>query len=207
VLKLPQSPHGHHKFSESIPTSLRLAHHIHLNFATSEPTNQATSPDGHENNQAPPSTDQALEVPTRIHDLDAEDLDSRDGFHGLTTLCNETKWTNRLWLHCHSRCGTNNTSVCGGLNNARNRVQTGLRLAIDAGRGLILPSATMRDEKNMVKTDDKTVCPDMFCNIEYLQTSLAKHCPQFQIRQCDDRTGIDKVIEAPQRSYIWTQHI
>jgi hypothetical protein len=73
---------------------------------------------------------------------------------------------------------------------------------IDAGSGLILPSGTMRDEKNLVGTDDKTVCPDMFWNIEYLQTSLAKHCPQFQISQCDDRTSIDKVIEAPQRLYM-----
>jgi len=120
----------------------------------------------------------------------------------LTNLCNETKWTNGLWLHYHSRCGINNTSVCGGLNNARNRIQTRLRLAMDAGASLILPSATTRDEKNLVATDDKAVWPDMFWDIKYLQTSLPKQCPQLQIRHCDDRTGIDKVVEAPQRSYV-----
>lgn len=50
----------------------------------------------------------------------------------LSKLCSKTTWTEGLWLHCHSFCGENNTSICGGLNNARNRVQTCLRLAIDA---------------------------------------------------------------------------
>jgi hypothetical protein len=66
---------------------------------------------------------------------------TKTGCNGLTKLCDETEWTEGLWLHCHSRCGVNHTSICGGLNNVRNRVQTCLRLAIDAGMGLIMPSA------------------------------------------------------------------
>lgn len=46
-------------------------------------------------------------------------------------------------LYCHSGCGADQLSLCGGLAEARNRVQTCIRLAIDAGAGadggLIIP--------------------------------------------------------------------
>jgi hypothetical protein len=71
---------------------------------------------------------------------------------------------------------------------------------------MIIPSATARDEKNLVKTDDQTVCADFFWNIEYLQSALAEQCPQLQIRQCDDRTGITKVIEPAFRAYKQAAH-
>ncbi|KAL2074247.1 hypothetical protein VTL71DRAFT_8025 [Oculimacula yallundae] len=131
-----------------------------------------------------------------------------EGHNGLTPLCRETKWTEGLWLHCHSYCGSNMTSVCGGLNNARNRIQTCIRLAIDAGAGLILPSATERDEAHLVKTNGAVkVCPDVFWNIEYMQASLREQCPQLNLRMCDDRTGIEKVVETPRRHYLEAAHI
>jgi hypothetical protein len=49
---------------------------------------------------------------------------SNRNFSGLRNLCDETNWTPGLWIHCHSTCGSRKTSVCGGLNNARNRIQT-----------------------------------------------------------------------------------
>jgi hypothetical protein len=124
----------------------------------------------------------------------------------LSKLCSKTTWTEGLWLHCHSFCGENNTSICGGLNNARNRVQTCLRLAIDAGAGIIIPSATTRDEENLLKTDSKTVCADMFWNMDYLQHAMGGQCPQLEIRMCDDRRGIERVIETPRRSYLDAAH-
>jgi len=124
----------------------------------------------------------------------------------LSKLCSKTTWTEGLWLHCHSFCGENNTSICGGLNNARNRVQTCLRLAIDAGAGIIIPSATTRDEENLLKTDSKTVCADTFWNMDYLQHAMGGQCPQLEIRMCDDRRGIERVIETPRRSYLDAAH-
>ena len=130
-----------------------------------------------------------------------------EGHNGLSPLCRQTKWTEGLWLHCHNYCGPNKTSVCGGLNNARNRIQTCIRLAIDAGAGLILPSATERDEDHLVKTNGAVhVCPEVFFNTEYLQTSMHEQCPQFKLRMCDDRTGIKHVLQTPKRHYLDAAH-
>ncbi|TVY26153.1 hypothetical protein LHYA1_G005379 [Lachnellula hyalina] len=137
---------------------------------------------------------------------DPLDPDSSDAFDGLLHLCKETNWTDGLWVQCHSNCGDNSTSMCGGLNNARNRVQTCLRLAIDTGAGMIIPSATTRDENDLVNTNDKTVCADFFWNMGYMQEALAEQCPQLQIRQCDDRSGITKVIEPKFRLYKEAAH-
>ena len=79
---------------------------------------------------------------------------------GLTELCRQTTWTDGLWLHCHSRCGDNGGSFCGGLTNARNRFQTCVRLAIDLGAGVLIPSVTTRSEDNLGNTNAHTVCPD-----------------------------------------------
>jgi hypothetical protein len=128
-------------------------------------------------------------------------VDPFESFDGLAQLCQETDWREGLWLQCHSRCGENGTSICGGLNNARNRIQTCLRLAIDAGSGLILPSTTVRDEKALVNTNVKSVCPETFWDTKYLQAALQEQCPQLKIRQCDDLTGIDTIIHAPPRTY------
>ncbi|EQB58368.1 hypothetical protein CGLO_01397 [Colletotrichum gloeosporioides Cg-14] len=49
----------------------------------------------------------------------------------LMETCNKTRWTDGLWLSCHSDCGPNKTSICGGLNNARNRLQISTILAVD----------------------------------------------------------------------------
>ncbi len=129
-----------------------------------------------------------------------------DGFDGLTDLCQQAQWTDGLWLHCHSYCGPKKTSICGGLNNARNRIQTCLRLAIDTGAGLILPSTTERDEKNLVLTDDRVVCPEVFWNIDHLQMSLREQCPQLKLRLCDDRKGIKNVVETEKREYLSAAH-
>lgn len=66
----------------------------------------------------------------------------------LETLCStQTQWRPNLTLHCHSRCGPDESSFCGGLNNARDRVQTCVRLAIDAGATtVVIPSLAARSE-------------------------------------------------------------
>jgi hypothetical protein len=153
--------------------------------------------------------------PTRIPDIGGSKGQGLENFEisapttdTLRELCQQTQWVDGLWLHCHSYCGANHTSACGGLNNARNRIQTCIRLAIDAGVGLILPSVTARDEKNLLHTDDKTVCTDMFWNMQHLQSTLSAQCPQLQVRMCDDRRGIpdERVIESPPRSYLGKAH-
>lgn len=59
-------------------------------------------------------------------------------FPSLRHVCDTTDWTEGLWLHCHNRAGPSKTSIKGGLSNARNRIQTCLRLAISAGAGVIV---------------------------------------------------------------------
>ncbi|TVY87983.1 hypothetical protein LAWI1_G007859 [Lachnellula willkommii] len=160
----------------------------------------------HASPTTPGSLHSHASTPSATPAPDALDSDSRDAFHGLLHLCKQTNWTDGLWVQCHSNCGEDSTSMCGGLNNARNRVQTCLRLAIDTGGGMIIPTATTRDEKDLVKTDDKTVCADFFWDMGYMKKALAEQCPQLQIRQCDDRAGLTKVIEPTFRTYTQAAH-
>lgn len=59
-------------------------------------------------------------------------------FSSLRHLCDETDWTEGLWLQCHSNVGPSKTSMRGGLSNLENRMQTCVRLAIAAGAGVIV---------------------------------------------------------------------
>ncbi|KAK8091244.1 hypothetical protein PG994_000749 [Apiospora phragmitis] len=80
----------------------------------------------------------------------------------LAGLCRDTPWNPNLTLYCHSGCGADQLSLCGGLAEARNRVQTCLRLAIDvgAGGGLVIASIAARaaeiDDGFMVRTNSPT---------------------------------------------------
>lgn len=130
------------------------------------------------------------------------EMKDEDTLKDLKKLCRKTKWTEGLWLHCHTYCGENKASACGGLNNVRNRLQTCLRLGIDAGAGVILPSITWRNEDDLANTDGRfATCADRFWSMEYLQESLAKGCPQLNVRLCGDRSGIEHVIPTRERSY------
>lgn len=112
----------------------------------------------------------------------------------LQRLCTETEWIPNFWLHCHSSCGPNKTSFCGGLNNARNRVQTCLRWAIDAGSGLILPSVTMRGN-DLVDTNGQEKCLDAWWDLQTLHDAMAVNCPQLQLRAaCDGLNHTDAIL-------------
>ncbi|POS77678.1 hypothetical protein DHEL01_v203933 [Diaporthe helianthi] len=100
----------------------------------------------------------------------------------LQSLCSDTEWTPNLWLHCHKGCGPNGTSLCGGLNNARNRITSCLRMAIDAGAGLILPPIVMRGEDLEVHPGGKEQCADTWWDLRTLQDSMTANCPQLEMR-------------------------
>jgi hypothetical protein len=121
----------------------------------------------------------------------------------LKALCSETNWKEGLWLQCHSYCGINETSICGGLNSARNRLQTCLRLAIHAGSSLILPTvATQRHFDNPSAFGNASVCPDVYWDVAFLEKAMKRECPQLSLRRCGDVQGIHEVIQGPRRGYM-----
>lgn len=70
--------------------------------------------------------------------LGSSDPLSASTFPALRSLCNESEWTEGLWLQCHNGVGPSKTAMSGGLSNLRNRMQTCVRLAISAGAGVIV---------------------------------------------------------------------
>ncbi|KAF4628676.1 hypothetical protein G7Y89_g9479 [Cudoniella acicularis] len=128
--------------------------------------------------------------------------EAHEGHSALTALCSRANWTDGLWLQCHSYSGKDRISVAGGLNNARNRIQTCIRLAIDAGSGLIIPPiSTIRDSTNWVTGQTESVCADLYWNMEQLQVLLHEECPQLQLRHCGGSSGIDTIIPTVYRHY------
>lgn len=111
----------------------------------------------------------------------------------LKNLCLVTNWTPNFWLRCYGECGPNKTSFCGGLNNARNRLQTCVRWAIDSGAGLILPPVTLRGH-DLVNVNGGEQCLDTWWDLEALQSALSVNCPQLQLRiDCDGTNHTDAV--------------
>ncbi|TGO58787.1 hypothetical protein BCON_0051g00270 [Botryotinia convoluta] len=133
-------------------------------------------------------------------------------FLALRSLCETTTFQPGLYLQCHSWCGPNSTSICGGLNNARNRIQTCLRLALDLGSGIILPTVqSHRNTENFVdygNTTDNTLCPDVYWDIEYLLQEMSSACPELEVRQCGDVSGIDedRIIRMEKRKHGDASH-
>ncbi|KAH8896387.1 hypothetical protein GQ53DRAFT_819495 [Thozetella sp. PMI_491] len=122
---------------------------------------------------------------------DGVDIKKDNSFEFLSDLCRQTDWIPGLWLHCHTYSGYEKTYMRGGLNNARNRIQACLRLAIDAGAGLIIPPMTTRNPEKLYDTTNPegAMCPDVWFDIDYLHSSLNAHCPKLQIQAC--KTHVD----------------
>ena len=101
----------------------------------------------------------------------------------LATTCSQTQWHHNLSFVCHSFCGLERRSLCGGTNNARHRIQTCIRLAIDAGVGLIIPSITGRTFATNNTEGDQLDPAE-----HYFAWDL-RECPQLHIRS-EDANGL-----------------
>lgn len=118
----------------------------------------------------------------------------------LRDLCSRTTWRPNLALHCTSRCGPDRSSICGGLNNARDRLQTCARLAVDAGAGtLVVPSIAARSELALYAVDPAQVegagepvvlCADEWFSVERLRGVLGGACPQMRVEVACPGEGI-----------------
>lgn len=101
---------------------------------------------------------------------------------GLTRLCANTTWRPGLWLQCHFN------HIVGGLNNARNRLQSCLRLAIDAGAGVILPPIIPRNKEFLAKRygNESAICIDYFWDVSELVKRVGRTCPQLLVQKCTE---------------------
>lgn len=113
-------------------------------------------------------------------------------------LCSETQWTEGLSIWCHSACGNNRRSMCGGLTNARSRLQTCVRWAIDAGASeLVVPHVVGRLADNQVDAFGDLMCADEWFDMRRLDAALGANCPRLKIRLCpSDYDPNALVIEA-----------
>lgn len=141
------------------------------------------------------------------HNLDkTKATDIHVNSDALSKLCSTTQWTDGLWLMCHSSCGPHKKSLCGGLTNARNRIQTCLRMAIDAGAGAIITSVTARAEDDLLNTGDREICPDAWWNIDSLESDLQRQCPQMKLQFCDANITQATVLKPEFRHYLGPVH-
>lgn len=142
-----------------------------------------------------------------------------DDFPHLYDLCSRTTWNPHLALHCHSKCGPDKSSFCGGLNNARDRLQTCVRLAIDAGATTVLiPSIAARSELALWTVDPSAVtedvgtpvilCSEAWFSSRQLEQALSKGCQQLSVKfVCPTETSLGdllnvanpRVVEMPWR--------
>ncbi|KFY33760.1 hypothetical protein V494_07341 [Pseudogymnoascus sp. VKM F-4513 (FW-928)] len=123
----------------------------------------------------------------------------------LRNICDETDWTEGLWLQCHSNVGLSKMAMRGGLSNLENRMQTCVRLAISAGAGVILPTFVTRNDSDLLKYPIEE-CPDTLFDTELYRDALFAECPQLNTRVCKNTTGLNTTIEAKFRKYLDPSH-
>ncbi|KFZ12285.1 hypothetical protein V502_07165 [Pseudogymnoascus sp. VKM F-4520 (FW-2644)] len=152
-----------------------------------------------------------LDRPPRSQDLflspllsSSEPLSGSE-FPSLRHLCNETDWTEGLWLQCHNNVGPSKTAMRGGLSNLGNRMQTCVRLAISAGAGVIIPTFATRSDSDLLKYETEE-CPESLFDTEHYQQALSVACPQLNVRACKDTKGLDTTIDAKFRKYLDPSH-
>ncbi|KFY08238.1 hypothetical protein V492_06406 [Pseudogymnoascus sp. VKM F-4246] len=100
----------------------------------------------------------------------------------LRNICDETDWTEGLWLQCHSNVGPSKMAMRGGLSNLENRMQTDLLKYPIEG------------------------CPDTLFDTELYRDALFAECPQLDTRVCKNTTGLNTTIEAKFRKYLDPSH-
>ncbi|KAI9641988.1 hypothetical protein NHQ30_009858 [Ciborinia camelliae] len=137
------------------------------------------------------------------NDIETE-LGEVDGPPSLQSFCESITFQPGLYLQCHSWVGPNSTSISGGLNNARNRIQTCLRLALDLGSGIIIPTIqTQRHAEAPSTYSDEAVCADVYFDIDFLLQEMGSACPGLEMRRCGDVSGIDqeRITQMERRDY------
>lgn len=121
-----------------------------------------------------------------------------DNLTHLQELCNATSWTEGLFLRCTNYCGPDRTAWCGGLNNARNRLQSCLRMAIDAGAGVILPQVVLRGTDADGLNEGSLACVDTWFDLAHIQRTMGANCPQLSIRATCPDTPTTAMAPPPQ---------
>jgi len=123
----------------------------------------------------------------------------------LRELCDNTTWIDGLWLHCHGRGKLDEegkSTFSGGLNNVRGRLQTCIRLAINAGAGVVIPTIASRDQAHLKNLGGGDLVPaSRYWNTEFLGESLQRECPQLRMRF--DLHGIDQERRVLGRTRHW----
>lgn len=124
------------------------------------------------------------------HNLEISNSSNAHSFH---SFCKAVTFQPGLYLQCHSDCGPDHTAICGGLNNARNRLQVCLRLALDLGSSIIIPTVkTQRNLQRLTDYVDTPACADLYWDIDFLEQELGAACPGLKVRRCGNVSGIDR---------------
>lgn len=88
-------------------------------------------------------------------------------------------------------------------DNARNRFQTCVRWAIDAGAGIILPTVVMRGDDPQQLNVGEEKCLDAWWDLEHLDKTMAANCPQLKLRAaCAARADDEVAIPPPEAPSI-----
>ena len=147
--------------------------------------------------QAPPAKSPKVEQPKQLKPQ--QQKSSAD----LQRLCSQTTWTPGLYIQCHSNTRLDDEgkiAMHGGLNNVRNRLQSCLRIAIDAGAGVIMPNIATRSQTALKHLGDGEPVPaSRYWDMKHMEKELGEKCPQLNVRY--DIKGIDKSVAAPKRHY------
>jgi hypothetical protein len=125
----------------------------------------------------------------------------------LRDTCRSTKWKKDIYLNCTTkRHNEYNVTISFqiGATNVKVLIVNCIRLAIDAGIGMIIPLSPLRLESDPVQFNLWTD-PSFLIDVDHIFESMNRECPELVMYRSDDfhKTILDsKSIYYPQREMV-----
>lgn len=114
-------------------------------------------------------------------------------FPALREQCQRTEWPDQI---VYLQCG----GMSAGLTTIMSQLKVCLKMAIDAGTGIILPAMPLRDSSNLkefnLMNSDAYLTYDEWFDGEFFKESIERACPQMKILH---PSKLDKSVEVKHR--------
>lgn len=134
-------------------------------------------------------------------------------FLALRQACEQTQWPgNEVFLECYG--------IAAGLTSIMSQVKVCVKMAIEAGAGIILPTIPLRNSTNLKDFNfmnrDAYMPFDKWFDVEHFRTQLGRVCPQMKVLHPDELNATVPVKNKwnidlnnapgfkPFSSYFWT---
>jgi hypothetical protein len=98
-------------------------------------------------------------------------------YPGIEDYCSSVDWKEDVYVDC--------IGIVAGMTSIISQVKVCLKMAIDSGSNLILPTIPLRDSKDLLEfnflNQDAYMVYDQWFDVDHLRDVMARSCPKMKI--------------------------